>query len=232
MLVNIQSQNKGISYRQCLTQVYFFMFFAGMDNFLLAVMAFDRFVAICHPLNYTAIMNPYFCGLLVLMSCLILFWVSLFHLLLMKRLRFSIGTEIPHFFCELAQVIKAASSDMLINNICLYVATALLCVFPVTGIFFSYSQIVSSLLRMSSIVSKYKAFSTCGSHLCVVCLFYGTALGVYLSSAVTHSSRGSMIASVMYTVVTPMLNPFIYSLRNKDVKGALRRLLSRASYCP
>ncbi|KAM6167021.1 olfactory receptor 7D4-like [Erethizon dorsatum] len=229
MLVNIQAHSKDISYMECLTQVYFFMLFAGMDDFLLTVMAYDRFVAIRHPLNYMVIMNPQHCSLLVLMSWLIIVWVSLIHILLMKPLTFRIGTEIPHFFCELAQVLKVASSDTLVNNIILLVATALLCVFPVTGILFSYSQIISSLMRMASSTSRYKAFSTCGSHLCVVSLFYGTALGVYLSSAVTHSSRASMIASVMYTVVTPMLNPFIYSLRSKDVKGALGRLLSRAA---
>ncbi|XP_006877616.1 PREDICTED: olfactory receptor 7D4-like [Chrysochloris asiatica] len=232
MLVNIQTQSKDISYIACLTQVYFFMIFAGLDNFLLTVMAYDRFVAICHPLHYTFIMNPRFCGLLVLMSWIIIFSVSLFHILLMMRLKFCIGTKIPHFFCELAQMIKVACSDALLNNIFLYMATALLAVFPVTGIFFSYSQIVSSLMRMSSAGGKYKAFSTCGSHLSVVSLFYGTALGVYLSSTVTHSSQRTSIASVMYTVVTPMLNPFIYSLRNKDVKGALRRLLCSTASSP
>nr|XP_027810730.1 olfactory receptor 7D4-like isoform X2 [Marmota flaviventris] len=231
MLVNIQAHSKGISYIECLTQVYFLIIFLGMDNFLLTVMAYDRFVAICHPLSYTVIMNPRFCGLLVLMSWLIMFLVSLIDILLMKRLTFSTGTKIPHFFCELAQILNAASSDTLINNIVMYILTALLGMIPMTRILFSYSQIVSSLLRMSSIASKYKAFSTCGSHLCVVSLFYGTVLGVYLSSAVSQASHGSSMASVMYTVVTPMLNPFIYSLRNKDVKGALGRLLSIAA-CP
>ncbi|KAM5190486.1 olfactory receptor 7D4-like [Callospermophilus lateralis] len=232
MLVNIQAHSNDISYTECLTQVYFFLMFLGVDNFLLTVMAYDRFVAICHPLNYTVIMNPRLCVLLVLMSWLIMFWVSLIHILLLNRLAFSTGTEIPHFFCEVAQLLKVAGSDALINIIFLYVSTALLGMIPMTGILFSYSQIVSSLIRMSSIESKYKAFSTCGSHLCVVSLFYGTALGVYLSSAVTHSPQGSTVASVMYTVVTPMLNPFIYSLRNKDVKGALGRLLSRAASDP
>ncbi|XP_033052817.1 olfactory receptor 7D4 [Trachypithecus francoisi] len=231
MLMNIQAWSKDISYVGCLTQVYFLMMFGGMDNFLLTVMAYDRFVAICHPLHYTVIMNPCLCGLLVLASWFIIFWVSLVHILLMKNLTFSTGTEIPHFFCELAQVLKVAHSDTLLINIVLYVVTALLGVFPVAGILFSYSQIVSSLMRMSSTEGKYKAFSTCGSHLFVVSLFYGTGLGVYLSSAVTHSSQCSSMASVMYTMVTPMLNPFIYSLRNKDVKGALGRLLSRAASC-
>ncbi|NP_001378059.1 olfactory receptor family 7 subfamily D member 4D [Equus caballus] len=224
MLVNIQVQNKDISYIGCLTQVYFFIMFSGMDNFLLTVMAYDRFVAICHPLHYMIIMNPRLCGLLVLMSWFIMFWVSLLHILLLWQLTFCLGTEIPHFFCELAQVLKVACSDTFVNNISLYVATALLGVFPLTGILFSYSQIVSSLMRMSSAGGKYKALSTCGSHLSAVFLFYGTSLGVYLGSTVTHSPKRSSVASVMYTVVTPMLNPFIYSLRNKDVKGSLGRL--------
>ncbi|XP_061044578.1 olfactory receptor 7D4-like [Eubalaena glacialis] len=231
MLVNIQAQSKDISYIGCLTQVYLFMVFAGMDDFLLTVMAYDRFVAICHPLHYMVIMNPRFCGLLVLMCWLIIFCVALVHILLLRRLTFCIGTEIPHFFCELAQILKAPCSDTLINNICLYVATALLCIFPLTGILFSYSQIVSSLMRISSAVGKYKVFFTCGSHLSVVSLFYGTSLGVYLTSTLTHSSQRSSVVSEMYTVVTPMLNPFIYSLRNKDVKGALGRLLSRSAPC-
>ncbi|NP_001378067.1 olfactory receptor family 7 subfamily D member 4 [Equus caballus] len=231
MLVNIQTQSKDISYMGCLTQVCFFTIFVGLDNFLLTVMAYDRFVAICHPLHYTVIMNPRLCGLLVLISWLIIFWISLIHILLIMRLTFCIGTEIPHFFCELAQVLKLACSDTLINNIFLYVTTALLCVFPLTGILFSYAHIVSSLMKMNSTEGKYKAFSTCGSHLSVVSLFYGTGLGVYLSSAVIHSSQRNSIASVMYTVVTPMLNPFIYSLRNKDVKRALGRPLSRAASC-
>ncbi|XP_062966076.1 olfactory receptor 7D4-like [Cynocephalus volans] len=231
MLVNIQAHNKGISYTGCLTQMYFIMILSGLDNLLLTVMAYDRYVAICHPLHYMVIMNPSLCMLLVLMSWFIVFWVTLVHILLMIRLTFSIGTEIPHFFCDFVQLLKVAHSDTLINYIFLYVATALLGVFPVTGILFSYSRIVSSLMQMSSTAGKYKAFSTCGSHLSVVSLFYGTGLGVYLSSAMTHSSQRSSIASVMYTVVTPMLNPFIYSLRNKDVKGALGRLLSRADSC-
>ncbi|XP_005405614.1 PREDICTED: olfactory receptor 7D4-like [Chinchilla lanigera] len=233
MLVNIHAHNKGILYTECLTQIYLFLVFVGMDNLLLTIMAYDRFVAICHPLKYVTIMNPNVCVFLVLISWLIMFLVSLLHILLMKKLTFSIDTELPHFFCELAQVLKVARSDANanVNIILLYLSTALLGVCPITGILFSYSQIIFSLMKMSSAESRFKAFSTCGSHLCVVSLFYGTGLGVYLSSAVTQASHDSSVASVMYTVVTPMLNPFIYSLRNKDVKGALGRLLGRAASC-
>ncbi|XP_003123284.1 olfactory receptor 7D4-like [Sus scrofa] len=227
MLVNIQAQSKDISYVGCLTQVYFFfVVFAELDDFLLTMMAYDRFVAICHPLHYMVIMNARLCVLLVLMCWFVFFCVALVHLLLLTQLTFCVGTEIQHYSCELDQILKVACSDTFINEVCMYVATALLCMLPLTGILFSYSQTVSTLMKMASTEGKYKAFSTCGSHLSVVSLFYGTSLGVYFTSAVTHSPHRISIASVMYTVVTPMLNPFIYSLRNKDVKGALGRLLS------
>ncbi|KFO37648.1 Olfactory receptor 867 [Fukomys damarensis] len=219
MLVNIHTQHKGISYSECLTQVYFIMIFIGMDNFLLTIMAYDRFVAICHPLNYMVIMNPRLCCLLVLISWFIIFWDALLHLLLVLHLTFSRGTKIPHFVCELPPLLKVAISDTRINNAVLFVTIALLGMFPFTGILFSYSKIFSTVMGMSSKASRYKAFSTCGSHLCVASLFDGTGIAVYLSSSVTHSSQGSTVSSVMYTVVTPMMNPFIYSLRNKDVKG-------------
>uniref|UniRef100_A0A8D0PKU1 G-protein coupled receptors family 1 profile domain-containing protein n=1 Tax=Sus scrofa TaxID=9823 RepID=A0A8D0PKU1_PIG len=225
MLGNIRAQSKDISYIGCLTQVYFFVVFSGMDDVLLTVMAYDRFVAICPPLHYVVIMNARFCALLVLMCWFVILPISLFHILLLTQLTFCVGTEIPHFFCELDQILKAACSDTLINDICLYVITALL----VSGILISYTQIVSSILRVPSSGGRYKAFSTCGSHLSVVCLFYGTGLGVYLSSTVSHSRRKAVVASVMYTVVVPMLNPFIYSLRNRDIKRAMWRLLKRTA---
>ncbi|KAH0511993.1 Olfactory receptor 867 [Microtus ochrogaster] len=232
MLVNMHSQRKGISYRECLTQVFFLATLVGMDNFLLTLMAYDRFVAICHPLHYTVIMSPWVCTLLVLIFWIIIFLVSLILILLLNELKFSRGTEIPHFFCELAQVIKVANSDTHVINVFMYVLTSILAVIPMIGIFLSYSQIISSLLRMSSTVSKYKAFSTCGSHLCVVSLFYVSGFAVYFSSSASHPSQRRMIASLMYTVISPMLNPFIYCLRNKDVKDALGELVNRVASCP
>nr|XP_003423640.1 olfactory receptor 7G3-like [Loxodonta africana] len=229
MLVNIQTQSKSISYTGCLTQICFVLVFACLDNCLLAVMAYDRYVAICHPLRYTIIVNPHLCGLLILFSLVISIMNALLHSLMVLHLSFCIDLEIPQFFCELPQVLKLACSDTLFNNILLYFMTSILGGGLFLGIIFSYIQIVSSLLKMPSTGGMYKAFSTCGSHLSVVSLFYGTGFGVYLSSAATLPSRKSAIASVMYTVVTPMLNPFIYSLRNKDITGALRKLISRIS---
>ncbi|XP_003509142.3 olfactory receptor 7G3-like [Cricetulus griseus] len=227
MLVNIKAQVSSISYTGCLTQICFVLTFAGLENGILVMMAYDRFVAICHPLRYTVIMNPKVCGLLVLLSLLISILDALLHTLMALRLSFCTKVEIPHFFCELAHILKLACSNIFINNILVYLVTSLLGVLPLSGIIFSYTRIISSVLKVPSAAGKYKAFSICASHLIVVSLFYGTGFGVYLSSAGSHSSRKSAIASVMYTVVTPMMNPFIYSLRNKDMVGAFKKLFCR-----
>ncbi|XP_075406763.1 olfactory receptor 7A10-like [Tenrec ecaudatus] len=224
MLMNIQMQKKVITYEDCITQIFFFLLFAGLDNFLLTVMAYDRFVAICHPMHYMVMMNPRFCGLLLLASWVLSFVQSLLNSLLVLRLSFCTELKISHFFCEFNQVIHLACSDTFLNDLVVYLVSATLGVIPLTGILFSYIKIVSSILKMSSVGGKCKAFSTCGSHLSVVSLFYGTAIGVNLSSAAIENSRSTAVASVMYSVATPMLNPFIYSLRNKDIKQALRKL--------
>ncbi|MBZ3878369.1 Olfactory receptor 7A10 [Sciurus carolinensis] len=227
MLVNIQTQSKAISYAGCITQMQFSILFAGLDIFLLTVMAYDRFVAICHPLHYMVIMNSQRCGLLVLVSWIMSALHSLLQVLMVSRLSFCTDLEIPHFFCELNHLVHLACSDTFVNVVVMYVAAVLLAGCPLVGLLYSYSKIISSIRAISSAQGRYKAFSTCASHLSVVSLFYCTSLGVYLSSAVTQNSRSTATASVMYSVVTPMLNPFIYSLRNKDLKSALRRLCER-----
>ncbi|XP_047388197.1 olfactory receptor 7C2-like [Sciurus carolinensis] len=206
-LRNIQTQSRVITFAGCISQICFFFVFGCQDNLLLAVMAYDRFVAICHPLHYAAMMNSRLCQLMALGSWLISILGSLPDTLTILRLSFCTNRKIPHFFCDLPEVLKLTCSDTLINNVVLYSVAIILAVFPLTGILLSYSQIFSSILRISSDRGKYKAFSTCGSHLLVVSLFYGTSLGVYFSSVATLSSRMSLMASVMYTMVTPMLNP-------------------------
>ncbi|XP_034509133.1 olfactory receptor-like protein OLF4, partial [Ailuropoda melanoleuca] len=200
MLWNIQTQSKVITYEGCLSQMYFFLLFSGLDVYLLTVMAYDRFVAICHPLHYMVIMNPHLCGLLVLVTWIISLLHSLLESLMMLQLSFCTEVEIPHFFCELNQMIQLACSDTFLNNMVMYFAAMLLGGAPLSGILYSYAKIVSSILGISSAQGKYKAFSTCTSHLSVVSLFYCTSLGVYLSSAATQSSHASAVASVMYTV--------------------------------
>ncbi|XP_014440562.1 olfactory receptor 7A5-like [Tupaia chinensis] len=230
MLVNIQTQSKVITYAGCITQMFFFILFAGVDDFLLTVMAYDRYVAICHPLHYMVIMNPWLCGKLILASWTMSALYALLHSLMVLRLSFRPHVEILHFYCDLSKVVHLACSDTFLNDMVIYSASVLLGGGPLTGIFYSYCKIVSSIRAISSAQGKYKAFSTCASHLLVVSLFYCTSLGVYLSAGAAHSSHSSAAASVMYTVVTPMLNPFIYSLRNKDIKKALKRLLGGKVY--
>ncbi|XP_055286582.1 olfactory receptor 7A5-like [Moschus berezovskii] len=224
MLWNIQNKSKVITYEGCITQIYFYILFGGLDDILLSVMAYDRYVAICHPLHYTVIMSLQLCGLLVLISWVLIALYSLLHSLMVLRLSFCPLVQIPQYFCELSQVVQLASSDNFLNNIVMYFGVVLMGGGPFAGILYSYCKIVSCICKISSAQGKYKAFSTCASHLLVVSLFYFTVLGVFLSSAATHSSHSSTMASVMYTVVTPMLNPFIYSLRNRDIKEGLKRL--------
>ncbi|XP_020940787.1 olfactory receptor 18-like [Sus scrofa] len=227
MLVNLQTHSKSITYAGCLTQVMLFPLFACLESLLLTVMAYDRLVAICHPLHYLVIMNPRLCGFLVLLSFSISLLDSQLHYWMMSQLTFCADVEIPHFFCELSQLLSLACSDISINIILMYLIGTILAGIPLSGILYSYIRILSSILRVSSSGGRYKAFSTCGSHLSVVCLFFGTGLGVYLSSAVSSSSRKGAVVSMMYTVVIPMLNAFIYSLRNRDIKHALWRIISR-----
>ncbi|XP_059551208.1 olfactory receptor 7E24-like [Myotis daubentonii] len=227
MTVGILTHSRVISYGACLTQMSFLILFACMDDLLLTVMAYDRFVAICHPLHYSAIMNPHLCCFLVLVSFFISLLDSQLHNLIVLQFTCFKDVNISNFFCDTSQLLHLACSDTITNNIVMYFVGAIFGGVPLAGIIGSYYKIVSSILRVPSIGGKYKAFSTCGSHLLIVCLFYGTALGGYLGSALLPSPRKDVVASVMYTVVTPMLNPFIYSLRNRDIKSALWRLYSR-----
>ncbi|EDL78400.1 rCG31633 [Rattus norvegicus] len=229
MLKNIHTQDQSISYTGCVTQACFVLSFAVLESCVLAAMAYDRYAAICHPLNYTVIMNPYFCGLLILLSLIISIVNSLLQCLMILRLSFCTNIELPIFFCELAQVIKLACSDTLINYILIYFATFVFGGIPISGIIFSYTRIVSSILKISSLRGRYKAFSTCGSHFLVVSLFYGAAVGVYICSAITVSPRITTVSYMMYTVLPQMLNPFIYSLRNRDMKKALGKLITKVS---
>ncbi|XP_040826544.1 olfactory receptor 7A10-like [Ochotona curzoniae] len=223
-LLNIQTQSQVISYAGCITQMFFFIIFAELDDFLLGVMAYDRFVAICHPLHYMVIMNSNFCMQLVLLCWTISVLYGLLNSLLMLRLSFCSHMEIQHFFCELNQVVQLACSDTFLNDIIMYFAVVLFGGGSLAGILYSYSKIASSIRAISSAHGNYKAFSTCASHLLTIFLFYGTIIGVYFSASTVPNSASTAAASVMCTVVIPMLNPFIYSLRNTDMKKALKRL--------
>nr|XP_014696168.1 olfactory receptor 1L4-like [Equus asinus] len=224
MLVNLLSETKSISYIGCLIQMYFFMAFGNTDSYLLASMAIDRLVAICNPFHYDVVMNPHRCLLMLLGSCIISHLHSMLHVLLMSRLSFCASHVIKHFFCDTHPVLKLSCSDTSYNQIMVITETPVVIATPFLCILFSYLRIIITVLRIPSAAGKWKAFSTCGSHLTVVVLFYGSIFYVYFRPLSMYSVVKDRVATLMYTVVTPMLNPFIYSLRNKDMKMGMRKL--------
>ncbi|XP_002720496.1 olfactory receptor 1G1-like [Oryctolagus cuniculus] len=230
-LVDIHTQDHSISYTGCLIQMYFFMVWALLDDFLLAVMAYDRYVAICLPLHYTTVMGPRRCLLLVAASWLCSNLLAFSLTLLMTQFSFCASHSIPHFFCDVPPLLKLACSDTHTFQVTMLTEAVLSGVVPLTCVLLSYAHIVHTVLRIPSAGGKHKVFSTCSSHLTVVTLFYGTLFLVYFQPSSSYSAGTGMVASVVYTVVTPMLNPFIYSLRNKDMKQALWRLLG-VGQCP
>nr|XP_012805171.2 olfactory receptor 1J4-like [Jaculus jaculus] len=229
MLNNMQTQDQSIPYAGCIAQMYFFIFFTDLDNFLLTSMAYDRFVAICHPLHYTTIMTQELCTSLVAVSWVMSCVSALSHTLLLARLSFCADTTIPHFFCDLAALLKLSCSDTSLNELVIFTVGVAVITLPLICILTSYGCIGVTILKVPSTKGICRALSTCGSHLSVVSLYYGTIIGLYFFPSSSTSSDKNVVASVMYTVVTPLLNPFIYSLRNKDMKGALEKLFNRAT---
>jgi olfactory receptor len=225
LLQNMQSQDTSITYVGCLTQMYFLLVFGDLESFLLLVMAYDRYVAICFPLHYTSIMSLKLCVYLVLMSWVFNLLYSMLHSLLLARLSFCEDNVIRHFFCDIPALLKLTCSDIHINELMILVLGGLTMVIPFLLIVVSYVQIVSSILNISSARVIQKIFSTCGSHLSVVSLFYGTIFGLYLCPSANNSTVKEIVMAMMCTVVTPMLNPFIYRLRNRNMKEALIRVL-------
>ncbi|KAG8508766.1 Olfactory receptor 1J4, partial [Galemys pyrenaicus] len=230
MLWNMQTNHKFIPYAGCIVQMYFFLMFVCLDNFLLAVMAYDRYVAICQPLHYTTIMRQEMCVSLVAACWFFSNLHSLLHTLLLARLSFCGDKTIPHFFCDLSALMKMSCSDISLNELVVLIEAGFLAIMSLSGILGSYIRIWTTVLRDPSAKKFFKVLSTCDSHLLVVFLFYGTIAEVYFFSSSSTSSNKNITASVMYVIVTPMLNPFIYSLRNKDMKRALQILINRVKF--
>ncbi|XP_032768405.1 olfactory receptor 1496 [Rattus rattus] len=225
LLQNMKSQDPSIPYGGCLAQTYFFMVFGDMESFLLVAMAYDRYVAICFPLHYTSIMSPKLCTCLVLLLWMLTTSHAMMHTLLAARLSFCENNVVLNFFCDLFVLLKLACSDTYINELMIFIMSTLLIIIPFFLIVMSYARIISSILKVPYTQGICKVFSTCGSHLSVVSLFYGTIIGLYLCPSGNNSTVKETAMAMMYTVVTPMLNPFIYSLRNRDMKRALIRVI-------
>ncbi|XP_029442563.1 olfactory receptor 1G1-like [Rhinatrema bivittatum] len=227
LLANFLSKSKIISYSGCIAQLYFYIVMVINECFLLSVMAYDRYVAICNPLRYRMVMSRIFCNLLVASCWTISHLHSLLHTLLISRLSFCKSNIIDNFFCDIPPLLKLSCSDISTNELAIFVEGAMVATGAFLCIFISYIRIISAILNIRSAEGKRKAFSTCSSHLIVVTLFFGSAFFTYYQASSSYNHERNRFMTVIYTIVTPMLNPFIYSLRNNLVKGALRRALGR-----
>ncbi|XP_057585370.1 olfactory receptor 8H1-like [Hippopotamus amphibius kiboko] len=226
-LGNLLTSTKYISFRNCFTQMYFFVFLGATECFLLSSMAYDRYVAICKPLHYPVVMSTRRCCSLVLGSYLIGFMDSFVNVLCMSRLDFCNSHIIHHFFCDTSPVLVLSCMDTHDIQIMIFIVAGSTLVVSLITISVSYVSILSTILKITSTSGKQKAFSTCVSHLLGVTIFYGTMIFTYLKPSKSYSMGKDQVASVFYTIVIPMLNPLIYSLRNKVVKNALIRVMQK-----
>ncbi|XP_030047857.1 olfactory receptor 1019-like [Microcaecilia unicolor] len=227
MLSNLISDKKTISFSNCFTQLYFFIIFIIEECMLLSIMAYDRYVAICHPLHYVTIMNKKVCLSMLFASVILSIMHAFLHTLLALRLPFCKSNKIQHFFCDLTPLLQLSCTDTSINELVIFTEASVLVMGPFLIILISYIYIMKTILKMQSTGGRQKTFSTCSSHFIVVTLFYGSILFMYFRPSSSYSLEKDKLASVVYNVLSPMLNPFIYSLRNKDVKMTLRRALQR-----
>ncbi|KAL1767180.1 olfactory receptor 8S1-like [Sigmodon hispidus] len=225
LLKDLLSEKKSISVEGCLAQVFFVFITAGTEAFLLSMMAYDRYVAICHPLLYGQIMNNEVCVKLILLSWGLASLSSVVIVLLAVTLDFCEASTIHHYMCELPSLFPLSCSDISISVVVLICSILLHGLGTFLPVFFSYARIVSTILSMKSTTGRSKAFNTCSSHLVAVVLFFGSGLVRYLMP--TSGSSLDLLSSLQYSAVTPMLNPLIYSLKNKEVKAAVKRTLGK-----
>uniref|UniRef100_A0A8C3VNU2 Olfactory receptor n=1 Tax=Catagonus wagneri TaxID=51154 RepID=A0A8C3VNU2_9CETA len=226
MLNDFVSENV-ISYVGCITQLFFFCFFVNSECYVLVSMAYDRYVAICNPLLYTVTMSRQVCSLLMVGSYVTGFAGAMAHTGSMLKLTFCDSNIIDHYLCEVLPLLQLSCTSTHVNELVFFIVVGVVITISSISIFISYALILSNILCIPSAEGRSKAFSTCGSHIVAVVLFFGSGALTYLTNSFPGSMDQGKYASVFYTSVIPMLNPFIYSLRNKDVKLALRKTLKR-----
>ncbi|XP_004647577.2 olfactory receptor 2G3-like [Octodon degus] len=224
-LVNLRGPEKTITYGGCVVQLYTSLALGSTECILLAVMALDRYVAVCKPLHYAVIMSPRLCQQLAMASWLSGVANSLVHATFTLRLPLCGNHRLDHFICEVPALLKLACVDTTVNELVLFVVSILFLILAPALILVSYGFIAQAVLRIKSAEAQLKAFSTCSSHLTVVVIFYGTVIYMYLQPRDSYAQDQGKFISLFYTMVTPALNPIIYTLRNKDVKEALKKLL-------
>ncbi|XP_010292232.1 PREDICTED: olfactory receptor 1019-like isoform X2 [Phaethon lepturus] len=224
-LANFLSERKTISFSGCMGQAFFYIVFVTTECFLLAVMAYDRYVAICNPLLYSSVMTRRLCMWLVVGSYIGGVLNSIIQMTFIIRLPFCRSNVINHFFCDVPPLLALSCASTYINEMILFSLAGLIELSTISTILVSYIFISSAILRIRSAEGRQKAFSTCASHLTVVTVLYGTTIFMYLRPSSSHTLNNDKVVSVFYTVVIPMLNPLIYSLRNQEVKGTFRKSL-------
>ncbi|XP_077196922.1 olfactory receptor 2D2-like [Paroedura picta] len=229
ILLNFLSQQQTISYNQCLAQLFFLVSFTGTEAAMLAIMAYDRCMAICRPLHYSRLMSTKTCAILAFGTWAWGFLDSAVHTAFSSKLRFCGVNQIPHIFCNLPQLMKIACSDAHANAMVVLITSFFVGGAPFLFILLSYLLILCSILKIRSTTGKRKAFSTCASHLMVVFVYYGNGLLNYNRPSAWHFLEMDILVSTMFCIIPPMLNPLIYSLHNKDVKLALKKVLGSQS---
>ncbi|XP_077019222.1 olfactory receptor OR1R1 [Tamandua tetradactyla] len=223
LLAGLLHPVQAISFLGCFAQMYFFVALGITESYLLAAMSYDRAVAVCRPLHYGAVMTAWRCAALVTASWAVAHLHSLLHTLLISALSYPCSAPVRHFFCDMTVMLSLATSDTSVALTAIFSEGLAVVLTPLLLVSLSYVRILAAVLSMQSAGGRRRAFSTCGAHLVVVSLFFGSVLSVYFRPRSAYSARYDRLASVVYAVVTPTLNPFIYSLRNKEVKGALKR---------
>jgi olfactory receptor len=226
LLINLHGLDRTISYGGCVAQLYIYLALGSTECMLLVVMAFDRYVAVCRPLHYMTIMHPCLCHALAISSWVGGFVNSLIQTSLVMAMPLC-GNQLNHFFCEMPVFLKLACEDPGGTEAKMFLARVIVVALPAALILGSYVHIAQAVLKIKSMAGRRKAFGTCGSHLLVVFLFYGSAIYTYLQPIHSYSEREGKFVALFYTIITPILNPLIYTLRNKDVKGALWKVLKR-----
>ncbi|XP_006122832.2 olfactory receptor 5V1-like [Pelodiscus sinensis] len=230
ILVHLLSGRSSISYERCVAQLYFFLFFVGAECVLLASMAYDRYMAICNPLHYTRLMNRTFCLLLASVSWLSGALNAAVHTSLTIRLPFCEANGINYFYCDIPPLLALSCGDISFNVTMILVSSIFMGWSPSLCIGLSYGCIVWRILKIHSPEGRSKAFSTCASHLTAVLLYYGSSIFTYIRPLSSYSLDNDRLISLLYSIVTPMLNPLIYTLRNKDVKRAMKKALVRKMF--
>ncbi|XP_069841109.1 olfactory receptor 2G3-like [Dendropsophus ebraccatus] len=213
-----------ISMVGCVTQLFSFIVAAGCECILLTVMAFDRYMAICHPLRYRSVMSVSTCYLLSMLSWTFAIITAVIHCTLLFTLPFCGSHLVAHFFCDVPSIISLSCVDTFSIEVCLFLISVAATVLPTVLIFSSYTRILTSIFLLRSAESRRKAFSTCGSHLASVIIFYGTVMFVHLRLQNPFSSYDDRMLALSYCVIIPTINPLIYSLKNKEMKAAIRNL--------